>query len=326
MTGPCMAFFRSALIGIACCLPLALGACGNSKSAKIDPKYGVSPSPKVVADGKPVPRGGGRDHTGKPYKIAGKWYHPKEDKNYKSVGVASWYGPGFHGRKTANGEIFDAGALSAAHPTMPLPSYARVTNLTNGKSVVVRVNDRGPFSRSRIIDVSKHAAAKLDFIRQGKTKVKVEYVGRAPLHGQDVAFLEDSYRNGAGDMEIQDTQLAMANTMPVLPSAPSPAIRLPEQQIAQNHVNQAPSQPTGSLFKPDALFVRADVPAIEASPETLPSQPAAATPVALTYTNAVPASSSPAAVSFATLQEPAMRLDVQAVAGEATATPSTGLY
>ena len=117
-------------------------------------------------------------------------YYPKEDKNYSKVGLASWYGDAFHGRLTANGEIYDMTHLTAAHPTMPLPSYARVTNLENGSSVIVRVNDRGPYSHNRLIDLSKRAADILDYTRTGTAKVKVEYVGRAPLDGQDDQYLD----------------------------------------------------------------------------------------------------------------------------------------
>lgn len=111
---------------------------------------------------------------GKPYQIAGVWYYPKEDYEYDETGIASWYGAKFHGRKTANGEIYDMNALTAAHRTLPMPSYVRVTNLDNGRSLVLRVNDRGPFARSRIIDISRRGAQLLGFQRQGTAKVRVQ--------------------------------------------------------------------------------------------------------------------------------------------------------
>lgn len=176
----------------------ALAACSSApteQKAKFSPKkYGVKASPRMVAQGKPVPKGGGRYVVGKKYKIAGKWYYPKEDPNYRKTGLASWYGPTFHGRKTANGEIFDRNALTAAHTTMPLPSYARVTNVANGRSMIVRVNDRGPFHGNRVIDLSERVATMLDTKTSGVGKVKVEYVGRAPLHGQDEEYLMASYQ------------------------------------------------------------------------------------------------------------------------------------
>ena len=160
---------------------LALANCSSGLSGRLDPKYGVSASARVVEPGEPVPKGGGVYRVGKPYVVAGREYVPQEDVNYSAVGLASWYGDDFHGRYTANGEIFDMNSISAAHPTMPLPSYARVTNLANHRSIVVRVNDRGPYVGNRVIDVSVKTAKLLGFYGDGVTKVKVEYVGRAPL-------------------------------------------------------------------------------------------------------------------------------------------------
>lgn len=178
-------------------LCLAVAGCASSPPAKkvkfSSAKYGVPASPKVVADGDPVPKGGGRAIVGKPYKVAGKTYRPKQDPDYKKVGLSSWYGPTFHGRLTANGEVFDKKSLTAAHTTFPLPSYAKVTNLENGRSIVVRVNDRGPFHGNREIDVSERVAALLGYRDKGVAKVKVEYAGPARLDGQDEAFLLASY-------------------------------------------------------------------------------------------------------------------------------------
>lgn len=183
---------------IALCVGLAACGGGSDKVKFSEKKYGVAASPRVVKTSKPVPKGGGRYTVGKPYKIAGKWYYPKSDPDYEKVGYASWYGPTFHGRKTANGEIFDRNALTAAHPTMPLPSYAKVTNLANGQSMVVRVNDRGPFHDNRVIDLSERVANMLGTKARGIAKVKVEYVGRAPLHGQDEKRLLASYSGNGG--------------------------------------------------------------------------------------------------------------------------------
>ncbi len=125
-------------------------------------KYGHA-SPKMIADGQPVPKGGGQYLVGHPYNVAGHTYVPSEMSSYTAVGMASWYGAAFHGRRTANGEVYDMGSITAAHPTMPLPSYARVTNLSNGYSVIVRVNDRGPYHGGRVMDVSSRAADVLGF-------------------------------------------------------------------------------------------------------------------------------------------------------------------
>jgi len=168
----------------------------RSKEYFAESEFGVKASPRVSTKMANLPRGGGRDQIGKPYKVRGKIYYPKEDKNYKKTGLASWYGDAFHGRLTANGEIYDMTHLTAAHPTMPLPSYARVTNLENDSSVIVRVNDRGPYSHNRLIDLSKRAAEMLDYTHSGTAKVKVEYVGRAPLEGRDDQYLVASYHPG----------------------------------------------------------------------------------------------------------------------------------
>jgi rare lipoprotein A len=156
-------------------------------------KYGHA-SPKVVADGQPVPKGGGQYLVGHPYKVAGHTYVPAEVTSYSAVGMASWYGAAFHGRRTANGEVYDMASLSAAHPTMPLPSYARVTNTGNGYSVIVRVNDRGPFHAGRVMDVSSRTADVLGFKGEGSARIKVEYVGPAPLEGSDDHTLLASLR------------------------------------------------------------------------------------------------------------------------------------
>jgi rare lipoprotein A len=183
------------LAAAALCAALAACTTQTTKTTSLDqPDLGVSASPRVVADNNPVPHGGGRYQVGRAYQVAGNWYTPKEDTRYDRVGVASWYGSDFHGRLTANGEVFDRMGLMAANPTMPLPSYARVTNLSNHRSVIVRVNDRGPYARSRLMDVSERTAELLDFKRNGMAVVRVQYVGRAPLQGDDTSHLMASYR------------------------------------------------------------------------------------------------------------------------------------
>ncbi len=202
--------FRALALLVAGVSALAVAGCGTtgpgnvthkksrSKEYFAESEYGVKASPRVTNERTRLKRGGGRDQVGRPYKVKGKWYYPKEDRGYRKTGAASWYGDAFHGRLTANGEIYDMTHLTAAHPTMPLPSYARVTNTANGSSVIVRVNDRGPYANGRIIDLSKRAAEMLDYTHAGVAKVKVEYMGRAPLHGQDDQYLMASYRPGKG--------------------------------------------------------------------------------------------------------------------------------
>jgi len=162
-------------------LVVALGLTGCSRGGGGN----TGLSKRVVEIGDPVPKGGGRYKVGDPYKINGRWFRPVEDPGYDRTGIASWYGELFHGRYTANGEIFDMDALTAAHTTMPLPSYAEVTNLENGRRIVVRVNDRGPYAHNRLIDLSKRSAYALGIYRAGTGKVRVRYVGKAPIDGND---------------------------------------------------------------------------------------------------------------------------------------------
>lgn len=194
-SAPDLGAWRGIAVVSAC---LVLANCSSSGlSSRIDPKYGVSSSPRVVAMGDPVPKGGGTYRVGKPYTVAGQLYIPEENVNYRQEGLASWYGDDFHGRLTANGEVFDMTSLSAAHPTLPMPCYARVTNLANGKSLIVRVNDRGPYHGNRVMDVSSRAADLLEFKNTGVARVRVEYVGRAPLEGSDERLLTATLRTGA---------------------------------------------------------------------------------------------------------------------------------
>jgi rare lipoprotein A len=201
------------------CLALANCASSGKFAGQVDPKYGVSSSPRVVAFGDPVPKGGGTYRVGKPYTVAGRVYVPEEDVNYREEGLASWYGDDFHGRQTANGEVFDMESLSAAHPTLPMPSYARVTNLSNGKSLIVRVNDRGPYHGNRLIDVSNKTAELLEFKSTGVARVRVEYVGRAPLEGSDDRQLVATLRTGAP--APAPSLVRVASARPFVPEATS---------------------------------------------------------------------------------------------------------
>lgn len=126
-----------------------------------------------------------RYKLGAPYSVGGVWYVPREDQGYDRNGAGSWYGADFHGRSTANGEIYNMNALTAAHPTLPLPSYVTVTNLANNRTVLLRVNDRGPYVAGRIIDLSRAAARALGYEQSGTAPVRVRYAGRAPLDGND---------------------------------------------------------------------------------------------------------------------------------------------
>jgi rare lipoprotein A len=144
---------------------LAIVGCGGTEVARQTLETGEVAQPAI-----------GDYKVGQPYEVNGRWYHPKADYDYKETGIASWYGPKFHGRTTANGETFNQNALTAAHPTLPMPSMVKVTNLENGRQLEVRINDRGPYARGRIIDVSARAAAMLGFKDDGTAKVRVQVI------------------------------------------------------------------------------------------------------------------------------------------------------
>ncbi|WP_196240272.1 septal ring lytic transglycosylase RlpA family protein [Alsobacter soli] len=267
---------RAARIGAAVAAGLLVANCSSAPTrmakSSVDPKYGVSPSPRVVAEGEPVPKGGGRDLVGKPYVVAGRLYTPREMPNYTAVGTASWYGTAFHGRRTANGEVFDRGSISAAHPTLPLPSYIRVTNLDNGYSMIARVNDRGPYHGNRLIDVSQRVAESLRFRHIGTARVKVDYVGRASLAGSDDEKLAMTLRTDGMPAQIRgaDTLVASAE-----PKAPTKAASRPVQQDDDD----------------------------EAAPATVAAAPSAAPAAAAPRT--APAPSAPAVVAALPVGKPA---------------------
>ncbi|MEJ0063548.1 MAG: septal ring lytic transglycosylase RlpA family protein [Alphaproteobacteria bacterium] len=155
--------------------------------------------------------------VGDPYTINGVQYYPKEDFSYDKTGLASWYGPGFHHGRTANGDRFDSNELTAAHPTLPMPSLARITNLENGKSIVVRINDRGPFSGKRLIDVSRRSAELLGFAQQGTARVRVQV-----LRDESMAIAEAAKHYGAsaaGRMYASSTSVS-SYAAPAVPAAP----------------------------------------------------------------------------------------------------------
>jgi rare lipoprotein A len=188
-------FERIALLGAVSLL--ALGC------ATAPPPAPRPPAPPLPQQPVQVPPNAGVYKIGQPYQIDNVWYYPQEQPTYDETGIASWYGPSFYGRPTANGEIYDGDKMTAAHKTLPLPVNVRVTNLENGRSVIVRVNDRGPFARGRIIDLSRRAAELLDMQRAGVARVRVTYLSRADL---------------GGGIPIEDTPLLIANALPAAPS------------------------------------------------------------------------------------------------------------
>jgi rare lipoprotein A len=210
----------------------------------------------ACATDRPRPSGGsGQYKVGSPYQIAGVWYYPKEDPFYDETGIASWYGEDFHGKSTANGETYDMSALSAAHRTLPLPTIVRVTNLQNGKSILLRVNDRGPYARGRIIDVSKHAADLLGFQRNGTARVRVQYEGRASGAGAEVA---------EGPAPASTIHAAPLSTITSSDIAPPPGAQASAASVIASPIVPAPKAPVAGAtaeMEPDGTVTTMQVPA-----------------------------------------------------------------
>jgi rare lipoprotein A len=214
----------------------SLAACAGGAGAG-RPTVAAMP---VVTDPAPIVTG-----TMRPYQIRGRWYRPEEQPSYDETGLASWYGDPFHGRPTATGERFDMNALTAAHKTLPLPGLVEVTNLANGRRVVLRVNDRGPFVDARIIDLSRGAAEALDLLSQGVGEVRVRYLGRAPRLG--------------GGQRLQ-TAAASEPPRPIVPTPPAQTFwvevaEYPDSGAARAAANRVGSRAqvqaatTGAMFR-----------------------------------------------------------------------------
>lgn len=199
----------------------------------------------------------GNYKVGKPYKVRGVWYYPSEDWKYDRTGIASWYGPNFDGKPTANGEVFDQWGVSAAHKTLPMPSMVRVTNLENGRSLVVRVNDRGPFVGNRIIDMSHRAAQLLGFDGQGTARVRVQVLAkesqilaqRAKAGGIRLASNEAPIQSDSVASEPVATKDLSVPVQPApVPSAAVETVPISEAPVTQSaHVGdlaQVPVTPT----------------------------------------------------------------------------------
>jgi rare lipoprotein A len=184
----------------------------------------------------PKPDGRSSYKVGGTYVIAGQVYTPGEDLRYNESGMASWYGPGFHGRRTANGEAYDQHAMTAAHRTLPMPSVVRVTNLSNGNTVILRVNDRGPFAHNRIIDVSRAAAERLDMVKSGVASVRVEILPDESRRVKEIA------QNGGGVAE-QMAAMRDASSAPRAAVAAAPPPPPPQTVVARPAAAPAPVTP-----------------------------------------------------------------------------------
>ena len=217
-----------------------------------------------LGEGKPAPY-----KIGKPYQVNGVWYYPKADYRYSETGIASWYGPGFHGKRTANGEVYDENGLTAAHKTLPMPSMVRVTNLENGRSIQVRVNDRGPFEAGRIIDMTRRGAQLLGFIQQGTARVRVDIM---PEESQQLAALAS--RSGGDQVppppkaapvgEVTGGGLAPLEGSKVAPGKPQAGQPQPAAPVAQSGAGVASvalPQPDGKVtqvaVKPTSIYIQA---------------------------------------------------------------------
>jgi rare lipoprotein A len=260
---------------------MALSACA-SNTALLNPKYPA----RLPQSGGPqrsgqqaqaAPRGGSRnsEHKGGtwvPYQVNGHWYYPEDQPDYDQVGTASWYGDAFNGKPTADGEIFDMWGLTAAHKTLPLPSLVQVTNLDNGKSMQVRVNDRGPFVGDRLIDLSKGAADQLGVLRPGLAHVRVQYVGPAPAApGRDVPL-----------------QYAQAAPPPRTPKPQSlPVHQAPASAGSLPRLDEADLRP---LHEPDPTYVaEAPSPPPVVVAQLTPPEPVVAAPPIIEQPAAPPA-------------------------------------
>lgn len=217
-------------LGLAALLAVSLGACGSSSKGG-----GASAS---------VPQRG-TYKVGNPYTIEGVVYTPKEEFNRVETGVASWYGPGFHGKSTANGERYDQSDRTAAHRTLQMPSIVRVTNLENGQSTVVRINDRGPFARSRVIDLSRTAAEELDVVGKGTARVRIEQLQAESLAVKEVAL----GGGGPAEQHVAVAQLSSGRRTPaaapraVEVAAPPPPPSPPPPAEPQPQPQPQPQQP-----------------------------------------------------------------------------------
>ncbi|MEZ5756857.1 MAG: septal ring lytic transglycosylase RlpA family protein [Emcibacteraceae bacterium] len=207
-----MTLYRFLIVGF---MAAFLSACGTEQ-----PLQTSAPPPPGVK-------------IGDPYKVAGKWYTPKEDPTYNEVGIASWYGEEFHAKRTANGEVYDMNSLTAAHTTLPMPSYVRVTNLENNRSLILRVNDRGPFVGNRLIDVSRRGAQLLGFEKRGTTRVRVEAVSGPDAPVQIARPVEQP--------PIQKQEVASVNVESLEVLEPLPSQSALSQPIQMQAVSSSPA-------------------------------------------------------------------------------------
>lgn len=253
------------------CSPLALAACQTSAPAV------VATAPKVSPN---APDVGGIYKIGTPYQIEGLWYYPAEDYAYAQEGTASWYGTDFHGKRTANGDRYNMNDMTAAHPTLPMPSVVKVTNLANGKQIKVTVNDRGPFHSNRIIDLSKKAAQELGFYEKGTTRVRVEIDATESLQLKNLAMAKRPPEMPAVVASPRGAVLA-SSLEPLGPSVPVPSravqpvvapTTLPAAKPAIKPEAKPAPKPAAKVATLGGIFVQAGAFAEEANARKLEQQ------------------------------------------------------
>jgi rare lipoprotein A len=219
---------------------------GRSQAAPIDlrpgaTKTGFGPALPASRYESPTLAALAEPYAGPPYQVDGKWYVPTYEPNYDEVGIASWYGPTFHGKASASGEVFDENAMTAAHPTLPIPSLVRVTNLENGRSIVVRLNDRGPFVDDRIIDLSRAAGAALDMHGKGTAKVRVQYAGPAPAEANSLPFQPIQVQVSAPVIATPPAPTPYVERQPLPPLASAPVAKPAQVEDPRGYFLQAGS-------------------------------------------------------------------------------------
>ena len=262
-----MAYAGSRVL-VAALLASAVAACTTTPPPPLPPVAVTPPRPAPPAP-PPPPMASPQYKIGNPYQIAGVWYYPREEPDYDATGIASWYGTQFHGRLTANGEVFDRTIISAAHPTLPMPVNVRVTNLDNGRSIVVRINDRGPFVRGRIIDLSEQGAELLGFKDRGLARVRVTFISRADLNSLGPAPISEytppevaTAVPAAPVSRIETGRLApVAGAMVAPPrtvaALPRPVEQAPifvQQQIPDGKVTQVAVPPLTAMYVQAGAF------------------------------------------------------------------------
>lgn len=211
--------------------------------------------------------------VGNPYKIRGEWYRPEIDPDYDEEGVASWYGPTFHGKKTANGEVYDQYAMTAAHKTLPMPSVVRVTRRDNGRSIIVRVNDRGPYVDGRVIDLSRAAAEELGMRRAGLAPVRVQI-----LRDETVALWEKSRHFRLADWMTEEEQ-RRPQTVQLARKAPEAQAWEDNQNLARASATRAPMPVATAAVKAPPVRAVRTVPVEEVEITEIRAASVAASPV-----------------------------------------------